>query len=107
MLEWELSSTPSHVAVIQDGNRRYARKEGKETTEGHVEGAETTEALLHWSDELDIDEVTLYAFSTENFNRPEDRLPRPSSTSSRRSSPRSPTPTASTRTRCASAPSVR
>jgi tritrans,polycis-undecaprenyl-diphosphate synthase [geranylgeranyl-diphosphate specific] len=74
MLEWELSSTPSHVAVIQDGNRRYARKEGKETTEGHVEGAETTEALLHWSDELDIDEVTLYAFSTENFNRPEDQL---------------------------------
>jgi len=74
MLEWELSSTPSHVAVIQDGNRRYARKEGKETTEGHVEGAETTEALLHWSDELDIDEVTLYAFSTENFNRPEDRF---------------------------------
>lgn len=74
LLEWELSSTPTHVAVIQDGNRRYARKEGKETAEGHVEGAETTEALLHWSDDLGIDEVTLYAFSTENFNRPDDQL---------------------------------
>ncbi len=74
LLEWELSSTPSHVAVIQDGNRRYARKEGKETTQGHVEGAETTEALLRWSEDLGIEEVTLYAFSTENFNRPEEQL---------------------------------
>jgi tritrans,polycis-undecaprenyl-diphosphate synthase [geranylgeranyl-diphosphate specific] len=67
----ELSETPSHVAVIQDGNRRYASKEGKAKTEGHRAGAETTEQLLDWCDELDIDEVTLYAFSTENFKRPE------------------------------------
>ena len=70
LLQRELSGTPSHVAVIQDGNRRYARKQGVETTQGHSEGAETTEALLHWCDDLGIDEVTLYTFSTENFDRP-------------------------------------
>ncbi|MEF8828734.1 MAG: polyprenyl diphosphate synthase [Haloarcula sp.] len=74
LLRWELSGTPDHVAVIQDGNRRYAEKQGAETQEGHTEGAETTEALLNWCDELDIREVTLYAFSTENFDRdPEER----------------------------------
>ena len=66
----ELSETPSHVAVIQDGNRRYAEQQGEEATDGHQAGAETTEQLLRWCDELDIDEVTLYAFSTENFERP-------------------------------------
>ena len=70
LLQRELSGTPSHVAVIMDGNRRYARKQGVETTQGHSEGAETTEAMLHWCDDLGIDEVTLYTFSTENFDRP-------------------------------------
>jgi tritrans,polycis-undecaprenyl-diphosphate synthase [geranylgeranyl-diphosphate specific] len=70
LLRWELSGTPDHVAVIQDGNRRYAREQGEEATEGHREGAETTEQILDWCGELGIDELTLYAFSTENFNRP-------------------------------------
>ena len=70
LLRSEVSGTPSHVAVIQDGNRRYARKRGTDTSEGHRQGAETTEALLNWCDELGIEEVTLYAFSTENFDRP-------------------------------------
>jgi tritrans,polycis-undecaprenyl-diphosphate synthase [geranylgeranyl-diphosphate specific] len=72
VLKAELAQAPSHVAVIQDGNRRYAREHGAETTDGHRAGAETTEALLDWCDELGIDEVTLYTFSTENFNRPPD-----------------------------------
>ena len=66
----ELSETPSHVAVIQDGNRRYATQRGADPSDGHRAGAETTEQLLGWCDELDIEEVTLYAFSTENFARP-------------------------------------
>ena len=70
LLERELSEAPSHVAVIQDGNRRYAREQGAEKTEGHREGAETTEALLRWCEDLAVEEVTLYAFSTENFDRP-------------------------------------
>ncbi len=71
LLESELSDPPAHVAVIQDGNRRYASKRGGEPTDGHRAGAETTEQLLEWSDELGIEEVTLYAFSTENFARPD------------------------------------
>ena len=70
LLERELSDAPSHVAVIQDGNRRYAREQGTDKTEGHREGAETTEALLRWCEDLAVEEVTLYAFSTENFDRP-------------------------------------
>jgi tritrans,polycis-undecaprenyl-diphosphate synthase [geranylgeranyl-diphosphate specific] len=71
LLESELSGVPSHVAIIQDGNRRYASKHGEDPTDGHREGAETTENVLKWCDELGVEELTLYAFSTENFNRPE------------------------------------
>jgi tritrans,polycis-undecaprenyl-diphosphate synthase [geranylgeranyl-diphosphate specific] len=70
VLESELSEMPSHVAVIMDGNRRYADRQGEDPTDGHRAGAETTEALLNWCDELGIEEVTLYTFSTENFERP-------------------------------------
>jgi tritrans,polycis-undecaprenyl-diphosphate synthase [geranylgeranyl-diphosphate specific] len=74
LLQRELGQTPSHIAVIQDGNRRYASKQGQKKTEGHREGAQTTEQILNWCDELDIDEVTLYAFSTENFERSDEEL---------------------------------
>ena len=74
LLRRELDRTPSHIAVIQDGNRRYASKENEEKTEGYREGAQTTEQILHWCDELGIDEVTLYTFSTENFDRSEEQL---------------------------------
>ncbi|SEN00959.1 Undecaprenyl pyrophosphate synthetase [Halorientalis persicus] len=70
LLRWELSGMPDHVAVIQDGNRRYARNKGEGATEGHRAGAETTEAMLNWCDELGVQELTLYTFSTENFDRP-------------------------------------
>jgi len=72
LLRREIDETPAHVAVIQDGNRRYADERGTEKTQGHRAGADTTEALLDWCDDLGIREVTLYAFSTENFNRPPD-----------------------------------
>jgi tritrans,polycis-undecaprenyl-diphosphate synthase [geranylgeranyl-diphosphate specific] len=72
VLESELSETPSHVAVIMDGNRRYADRQGADPTDGHRAGAETTEALLEWCDNLGVEEVTLYTFSTENFARPRD-----------------------------------
>ena len=72
VVESELTDVPSHVAVIQDGNRRYAESRGVEKTAGHREGAQTTEDLLRWCDQLGVEEVTLYAFSTENFERPEE-----------------------------------
>ncbi|WP_323190605.1 polyprenyl diphosphate synthase [Halostella sp. PRR32] len=72
LLEREISGTPSHVAVIQDGNRRYARKQGTEKHDGYRSGAETTEQVLNWCRDMNIDELTLYTFSTENFDRPEE-----------------------------------
>ena len=74
LLRWELSGTPNHVAVIQDGNRRYARSQGADATDGHRAGAQTTEDVLNWCDELGIEELTLYTFSTENFDRPPEQL---------------------------------
>ncbi|WP_255168659.1 polyprenyl diphosphate synthase [Natrononativus amylolyticus] len=70
LLSREVAGAPTHVAVIQDGNRRYARKNGGEATDGHRAGAETTEQVLEWCQEIGVEELTLYAFSTENFNRP-------------------------------------
>ncbi|GGJ12162.1 UDP pyrophosphate synthase [Halobellus salinus] len=74
MLRQQLGTAPAHVAIIQDGNRRYARQRGADAPDGHREGAETTEQVLEWCEELGIEELTLYAFSTENFDRPDDEL---------------------------------
>ena len=76
LLRREIGDGPTHVAIIQDGNRRYARKQGADAPEGHREGADTSERVLNWCEELGIKELTLYAFSTENFDRPrEEREP--------------------------------
>jgi tritrans,polycis-undecaprenyl-diphosphate synthase [geranylgeranyl-diphosphate specific] len=58
-----------HIAVIQDGNRRYARREGISKVAGHSLGANTTEKVSDWCLELGIKHLTVYAFSTENFQR--------------------------------------
>ena len=71
LLEREIDEGPTHVAIIQDGNRRYAREHGGDPNEGHEAGAETTEQVLEWCHDIGIEELTLYAFSTENFERPE------------------------------------
>ena len=60
---------PRHIAIIQDGNRRYARNAGLDTEKGHRAGADVTEKVLDWIHELGITHITLYSFSTENFNR--------------------------------------
>mgnify|MGYP000134884559 CR=1 FL=1 len=70
VLRREISGVPKHVAIIQDGNRRYAREQGAKAKAGHEAGAETTERVLEWCAELGIEELTIYAFSTENFDRP-------------------------------------
>ena len=70
VLRREIGDGPTHVAIIQDGNRRYARKHGDDAPDGHRAGAQTTENVLKWCEELGIEELTLYAFSTENFDRP-------------------------------------
>lgn len=60
---------PSHVAIIMDGNRRFARKHGFAHYYGHWRGADTTEKVLDWSFDLGVKQLTVYAFSTENFER--------------------------------------
>ncbi len=76
--EWHLKRTihhvPGHIAIIMDGNRRYASSLGKKTAFGHSMGARTTEEVLEWARELGVRTITLYTFSTENFNRPEEEL---------------------------------
>jgi tritrans,polycis-undecaprenyl-diphosphate synthase [geranylgeranyl-diphosphate specific] len=70
LLRRDIGDGPDHVAIIMDGNRRYARERGDEATAGHREGSRTTEQVLRWCQDLGIEELTLYAFSTENFDRP-------------------------------------
>lgn len=63
---------PKHVAIIMDGNRRYSKLQGNmDVIKGHEIGVDTLEKVLDWSIELGIEIITVYAFSTENFNRPE------------------------------------
>ena len=74
LLAQEVASgtVPRHVAVIMDGNRRYSGRIKKATNFGHARGADTTEKVIDWSWEIGIEQLTIYAFSTENFNRSED-----------------------------------
>ncbi len=65
---------PRHIAIIQDGNRRYAKKRGIATSSGHRAGADRTEEVLEWAQELGIRHITLYTFSTENFNRSDEEI---------------------------------
>jgi tritrans,polycis-undecaprenyl-diphosphate synthase [geranylgeranyl-diphosphate specific] len=74
LLRREIAEGPDHVAIIQDGNRRYAREQGDAAPDGHRQGARTTEQVLEWCEDLGISELTLYAFSTENFDRPDEEL---------------------------------
>src|SRR3989344_114602 len=63
------SKVPRHIAIILDGNRRYARKLGLRSWKGHEIGLKKLEDLFKWCIELGIKELTLYCFSTENFKR--------------------------------------
>lgn len=65
---------PKHVAFIMDGNRRYAQKEHKERQEGHTQGFEKLAETLRWCLNLGIHEVTVYAFSIENFKRSKEEV---------------------------------
>ncbi|NOY11083.1 MAG: di-trans,poly-cis-decaprenylcistransferase [Archaeoglobi archaeon] len=63
---------PKHIAIIMDGNRRYARRRGLPVYMGHFFGSRKAEKVLEWCRELGVRTVTLYAFSTENFRRDEE-----------------------------------
>jgi len=65
---------PEHIAIILDGNRRWAMERSLNPWIGHHYGADKTEDLLKWCLNLGVKSVTLYAFSTENFNRPPEEV---------------------------------
>jgi undecaprenyl diphosphate synthase len=65
---------PQHIAVIMDGNGRWAKQRGRPRIFGHQEGAESVRSILDTCARLEIKAVTLYAFSTENWKRPEDEV---------------------------------
>ncbi len=62
---------PQHVAIILDGNGRWAKKKGMPRTYGHMQGAKNVEEICRAADRLGIRYITMYAFSTENWKRPE------------------------------------
>lgn len=68
------NNVPRHVGIILDGNRRFAQKLMLKPWQGHEWGAKKVEKVLEWCKELDIKELTLYAFSIENFNRPKEEF---------------------------------
>jgi len=70
----EISKIPNHVSIIMDGNGRWAKAREKSRIEGHKEGAESVRACLELAVELRIKYVSLFAFSTENWGRPEDEI---------------------------------
>jgi len=61
---------PKHVGIIMDGNGRWAKTRGKNRLAGHKQGAEVARNVVHWARELGIQQVSLYAFSIENWERP-------------------------------------
>jgi tritrans,polycis-undecaprenyl-diphosphate synthase [geranylgeranyl-diphosphate specific] len=73
-LRLQCRHVPNHIAIIQDGNRRYARLLGMDTAKGHRAGAEKTEEMLDWAHDLGVRHITLYTFSTENFSRQKEEV---------------------------------
>ncbi len=65
---------PNHVAIILDGNGRWAKSKGMPRNYGHTVGAKNVETVCRAADELGIKYLTLYAFSTENWNRPQNEV---------------------------------
>lgn len=70
----DLHKTPKHIAIIMDGNGRWAKKQGKERLFGHNLGVEAVRETLKAANKMNIKFLTLYAFSTENWNRPKEEV---------------------------------
>ena len=70
----DLERVPQHVAIIMDGNGRWAKQRGHERSFGHQAGAETVHIIAEEAARLGVKYLTLYTFSTENWNRPETEI---------------------------------
>jgi len=65
---------PKHIAIVLDGNRRWAKLHGLTTKEGHVEGAKNLERIAQFCEKIGIKHLTVYCFSTENWKRSEEEI---------------------------------
>jgi len=72
--EISVDKLPAHIAIIMDGNGRWASQHGKERIFGHQQGVESVRSVLEAASELGIKYLTIYAFSTENWGRPDDEV---------------------------------
>ena len=73
-MEFDKNSMPKHIAIIMDGNRRWAKKQGKNASYGHKEGAKTLEKIVRYANKIGLKYITVYAFSTENWKRAEEEV---------------------------------
>ena len=73
-MEFQKENLPKHIAIIMDGNRRWAKQKGNKVAFGHREGAKTLEKIVRYANKIGIEYITVYAFSTENWKRAEDEV---------------------------------
>ncbi len=73
-MEPSISNVPKHVGIILDGNRRFSKRLMMKPWQGHEWGAKKIEKLFDWCKEYGVREITLYAFSIENFDRPKEEF---------------------------------
>lgn len=74
MQQLDLNRIPEHIAIIMDGNGRWAQAKGLPRTAGHIEGVETVKKVTEEAARLGVKYLTLYTFSTENWNRPAEEI---------------------------------
>ena len=73
-MNFDKNYMPKHIAIIMDGNRRWAKAQGKPASFGHKEGAKTLEKIVRYANKIGLGYITVYAFSTENWKRTEDEV---------------------------------
>lgn len=73
-MESDINNIPTHVAIIMDGNRRWARAQNLNVSDGHKKGAETLENIAKYCNKIGIKYLTVYAFSTENWKRSKEEV---------------------------------
>ena len=72
--ELDSSNIPEHIAIIMDGNGRWAKKRKMPRIKGHYEGMQTIKKITRVASDIGVKYLTLYAFSTENWSRPESEV---------------------------------
>ena len=73
-MEFNKENMPKHIAIVMDGNRRWARAQGKPASFGHKAGAKTLEKIVRYANKIGLEYITVYAFSTENWKRAEEEV---------------------------------